>query len=83
MSTSPDFPAPYRRNGRLFWDRHEIEAYKRSLMGLAPVDRDPQAPIAFVSARQLDAEFPFGRRTLGRLVKGRVHGEAFPADATA
>jgi hypothetical protein len=71
MSSTPEFPAPFRRNGRLFWPRHEIENYKRGLIGLAPLAPDPQAPIIFVTAKQLTAELPFGRRQIGRLVKGR------------
>jgi hypothetical protein len=82
MSILPTFPAPYRHAGRLMWDRHEVEQYKRSLMGLQPVERSPDVPITFVTAKQLAAELPYGRRTLGRRVKGRVH-EAGPAMATA
>jgi hypothetical protein len=44
MSTSPDFPAPFRLNGRLMWDRFDVENYERGLMGLAPVERNPRAP---------------------------------------
>jgi hypothetical protein len=83
MSTFNDFPAPFRHGGRLVWDRHDIENYKRSLMGLAPVERDPQAPIVFVTAKQLADELPYGRRTLGRRVKGRVQDELHAALATA
>jgi hypothetical protein len=83
MTTSPDFPAPFRLNGRLMWDRHEVENYKRILMGLAPAERDPQTPITFVSAKQLTAELPYGRRTLGRRVKGRAQNDPRPAPATA
>jgi len=53
------------------WPRHEIENYKLALMGLPPVERSPNEPIVFVSAKQLEAEFSFGRRWLGKLVKGR------------
>ena len=81
MSESPDFPAPFRHGGRLVWDRHEVENYKRSLIGLPPVERDPQTPISFVTARQLTAEFPYGRRTIGRRVKGRIQGEPLPTAA--
>jgi hypothetical protein len=80
MATLPDFPAPFRLNGRLMWDRFDVENYKRGLMGLPSVERDPQAPITFVSAKQLTAELPYGRRTLGRRVKGR---EAHSALVTA
>jgi hypothetical protein len=83
MTMHPDFPAPFRHGGRLVWDRHSTENYKRSLMGLPPVERDPQAPIVFVTAKQLADELPYGRRTLGRRVKGRVQAEPHPALATA
>ncbi len=71
MSTT-EFPAPFRRNGRLIWDRFDIENEKRRMLGLRPLERDPSKPIEFVTAQQLAREFPFGRRTIGRLVKGRA-----------
>ena len=83
MSIPIDFPAPFRLNGRLMWDRHEAENYKRALIGLAPLERDPNAPIKLITAKQLAEELPFGRRTLGRRVKGRVQDELHPALATA
>jgi hypothetical protein len=83
VSTSLDFPTPFRLNGRLMWDRFDVEQYKRSLMGLPLLERDPQAPITFVSAKQLTAELPYGRRTLGRRVKGRVLAGPHPALAPA
>jgi hypothetical protein len=69
MSESPEFPTPFRHSGRLVWDRHSVENYKRQLIGLEPVERDPQTPITFVTARQLTTELPFGRRTIGRRIK--------------
>jgi len=70
VSTStPELPAPFRHSGRLMWDRHEVENFKRALMGLAPLERDPHAPIVFVTAKQLTSELPYGRRTLGRRVR--------------
>jgi hypothetical protein len=83
MSEAPEFPAPFRHAGRLVWDRFAIENYKRSLIGLPPHERDSNAPIVFVTARQLADELPFGRRTLGRRVKGRIQGEALPAPVAA
>lgn len=83
MSTPLELPAPRRHNGRLVWDRFEIENFKRVLLGLAPLERDLQAVIVFVTAKQLTAELPFGRRTLGRRVKGRVHDDSPVAHATA
>jgi hypothetical protein len=71
MSTLTEFPPPYRQNGRLAWDRFDIENHKRALMGLDPIERDPNKPITFVTARQLEAELPYGRRTLGRRIRGR------------
>jgi hypothetical protein len=61
------------------WNRHEVEQYKRLLMGLQPLERNPDVPITFVTAKQLAAELPYGRRTLGRRVKGRVQGELHSA----
>jgi hypothetical protein len=81
MSTPVDFPSPFRHAGRLMWDRHDIENYKRSLIGLPPHERDSNAPIVFVTARQLADELPYGRRTLGRRVKGRIQGEPLPVAA--
>jgi hypothetical protein len=83
MSQTPEFPAPLRLNGRLVWDRHVVESYKRSLMGLPPVERDPQQPIMLVTAKQLAAELPFGRRSLGRRVKGREIAATEAAAITA
>jgi hypothetical protein len=76
MSSLPEFPAPYRLNGRLVWDRFQVENHKRELIGLAPLERDPNTPIIFVNAKQIAAELPYGRRTLGRRVKGRVQDTA-------
>jgi hypothetical protein len=76
MSEQADFPIPTRMGGRLFFDRHEVENHKRRLMRLAPVERDPAAPIAFVTARQISDELQIDRRTLGRRVRGRIRGEA-------
>jgi hypothetical protein len=83
MSTPSDFPAPIRHAGRLVWDRHAIENYKRAMLGLPPLERDSEATIKLVTAKQLAEELPFGRRTLGRRVKGRVQDELYPALATA
>jgi hypothetical protein len=83
MTTIIDFPAPFRHAGRLVWDRHDIENYKRSLIGLPAHERDSQAPIVFVTAKQLADELPYGRRTLGRRVKGRIQAEPHLAPATA
>jgi hypothetical protein len=80
MSNTPNFPPPFRFNGRLVWDRHEVENHKRALMGIDPIERDPNAPIVFVSAAQLTRELPYGRRTLGRRVQGREQGA--PATVT-
>jgi hypothetical protein len=76
MSEQADFPIPIRMGGRLFFDRHDVESHKRKLMRLAPIDRDPVAPIVFVTAQQISDELQIDRRTLGRRIKGRVRGEA-------
>ena len=72
MQDKVEFPAPFRHGGRLVWDRLAIENHKRALMGLPLIERDPQAPIVLVTAKQLATELPYGRRTLGRRVAGRI-----------
>ena len=76
MATQTEFPFPVLFGGRLRFDRHEIENHKRALMGLAPIERDPDAPIKFATAQQISAELQINRRTLGRRVKGRVQRNA-------
>jgi hypothetical protein len=76
MTTQANFPIPTRMGGRLFFDRHEVENHKRKLMRLAQLERDPSAPIAFVTAQQISDELQINRRTLGRRVRGRIRGEA-------
>ena len=78
MSETIPFPAPTRQCRRLYWARHEIEAYKCRLFGLPVLERDPADPIVLVSASQLKAELPFNRTTLGRRIKGRIKGEPTP-----
>ena len=39
MSLQPEFPAPIRFGGRLRFDHHEHENYKRALAGLPAVAR--------------------------------------------
>jgi hypothetical protein len=81
MQPTPVFPAPFRLNGRLVWDRHEIENHKRILLGLPPLARKPEEPIVFVGAKQLVTELPFGRRWLGKIVQGRFR--ELPSGAAA
>ena len=81
MQPTPDFPAPFRLNGRLVWDRHEIENHKQILLGLPPLERNPDEPIVFVGAKQLVTELPFGRRWLGKIVQGRFR--ELPSSAAA
>ena len=68
------FPAPTRIRGRLFFDRDEVENYKRAVRGLDPIERDPSTPIQFVKAQQVSDELKICRRTLGRHVQGLVRG---------
>jgi hypothetical protein len=75
MDPNQEFPIPTSIGGRLFFDRLEVENYKRGLMRLAPIDRDPSAPIVFVTAQQISCELQIDRRTLGRRVRGRVRGQ--------
>ena len=73
MSTI-EFPAPRAINGRLFFVRSEVEAYKRELAGLPPL---PQASvIEMVPAKKLAEELGVGRRTIGRRVAESEVGRA-------
>jgi hypothetical protein len=58
------------------WVRHDVENYKRALMGMPPIERDPETPITFVTAKQVTAELPYGRRTIGRRVRALAPGVA-------
>jgi hypothetical protein len=64
----PEIPTPTRIHGRLFFERHEIENYKRRLLGLPALERDPREPIELVSAIQVSEEFGRHRRTIGRRI---------------
>jgi hypothetical protein len=75
MTTLPQFPAPFRMGGKLLWVSFEIENFKRELIGLEPLERDDSKPVVFLTARQISAELPYARRTLGKMVEGRVRGE--------
>jgi hypothetical protein len=65
-TSTPEFPAPLRLNGRLFFDRHAIENFKRAAFGLPPEERTSE--IKLIPAGQVAKEFGFARRTLGRRV---------------
>jgi hypothetical protein len=70
----PEFPAPIRLGGRLRFDLHEHENYKRALAGLALLQRGQSEPIRFVDAATVCRDLGVDRRTLGRRVRGRVRG---------
>ena len=77
MSLAPEFPALIRFGGRLRFDQHEHENYKRALAGLPAVERVGAEPIRFVDASAVCADLAIDRRTLGRRVKGRVREETY------
>ena len=70
----PKFPTPVRQNGRMFFFRSHIEAYKRALAGLPLVDF--QGVDSLVPALTVAAELGFGRRTLGRRIAELQTSEA-------
>ena len=70
VNDEPEFSPAITMNGRLYFDRHLLENYKRALLGLSPLPRDEQAPIKLVPSAQVTEEFGFGRRTLGRRIAG-------------
>jgi hypothetical protein len=61
------FPNPVRQNGRLYFFRSQLEAYKRALAGLPPVEFE--GPEVLVPSNPVCLEFGVGRRTLGRRIK--------------
>ena len=61
-------PEPTRINGRLFFERHQLENAKRLVLGLPVLPRDPTAPIELVPALQVAQEFGRSRRTIARQV---------------
>jgi hypothetical protein len=65
MAQLTPFPAPLRMGGKLLWEQFEIENFKRSLIGLEPLDRDHSKPIVFMTAKQISAELPYARRGRG------------------
>lgn len=67
-----EFPAPIRLNGRIFFDDHELENYKRRLLGLPELPRDPSAKIKLRPAAAVAAELGICRRTVGRRIAGRA-----------
>jgi hypothetical protein len=75
MSVQLEFPMPIRFGGRLRFDHHEHENYKRALAGLPAIERPEAEPIRFVDSSAVCADLAIDRRTLGRRVKGRVRGE--------
>ena len=76
MSEKADFPTPGRVNGRLYFDRHAVENFKRQLVGLGPVERNSREPITFIDATTVANELGVCRRTVSRLIAGRFRGEA-------
>jgi hypothetical protein len=66
MTTTNTFPTPVRQNGRIYFLRSSLEAHKRALAGLPPVDF--QGIDALVPAPRAATELGVGRRTIGRRV---------------
>ena len=79
MSTCTDFPAPFRHNGRLVWDKFEWENYKRGMLGLAPLERDPTAAIIFISANSSRQTCPSCAGRLGATSRGGSASLRLPA----
>ncbi len=79
MSNVPEFPAPVRQAGRLYFVDRAIENYKRALAGLPPLADDPSAPIKLRPASEVAADFGFGRRTLGRRIAKSTNNAASDA----
>jgi hypothetical protein len=71
--SKPEMPTPTKIVGRLFFDRHELENYKRQLLGLPLLERDPLEPIVLVPAPQAAEELGRSRRTIGRRIVASRH----------
>jgi hypothetical protein len=67
--SKPEFPTPTKIRGRLFFDRHEFENYKRGCLGMPFLERDELTPIELVSAVQASHELGRNRRTIGRRIR--------------
>jgi hypothetical protein len=76
MTSTAQFPALIRQNGRLYGERGALENYKRVLAGMPPLNLDPNRPVELVPAKQIAAELGFGRRTLGRRIAVNVKADA-------
>jgi hypothetical protein len=72
---SHKFPSPITQNGRLYFWRSQLEAHKRELAGLPPLN-EPDVIDVLVPAAQAASEFGFGRRTLGRRIAENQASEA-------
>ena len=75
MSSIPEFPAPCRIGGRLRFEHHQLENYKRALAGLPPRERGADQQVRFITATTVCSDLAIDRRTLGRRVEGRVRGD--------
>jgi hypothetical protein len=78
----PEIPTPTRIRGRLYFERLAIENYKRRLLGLPLLERDPREPIELVSAIQVSEEFGRHRRTIGRRILDAQRRAASVTEAT-
>lgn len=67
-----DFPAPVRFSRQLRFSATAIDAYIARQLGLAPVDGGPER---LMDSDEVCSRLAISRRTLGRLVRGRVRGE--------
>jgi hypothetical protein len=74
-------PNPVRQGTRLYFRRHEIEAYQDAIAGYRPRERDPNRPIELVPATQVARELGMHRRTLGRKVAPSTYGTRPPSAA--
>ena len=62
------FPMPVIVEGRLFFDSLEHENYKRTLVGLSPLPRDPADPIKLLPAAIVQEQCGLSRSTLARRI---------------
>jgi hypothetical protein len=65
---APKFPKPVHMKGLRLFDRYKLEEFKRALLGLPPIPRDPDKPIELATAATVRSEFGISHSTLDRHV---------------
>jgi hypothetical protein len=79
----PLFPAAKKVAGSVLLLRHELESWKRALVGLPPEPIPPSAPICFVTIAQAARELSVSKTTIKRRLNERRLADEGAAAAAA